>query len=144
LIIRRLSIEPWVVWATATSPGTPQLPGLAQVGVPGGLEIALATMPPISKKLPAVAAVPMRKKRASSAATALPSSAAKTKLAQTKLRQHIARHATIVSRRETVMDDDSMLATRLQPGRPGSDADLDNDCSPQIMSATVAAICRKP
>src|SRR5690348_11744793 len=99
--------------------------------------MALAMMPPISKKLPAVAAVPIRKKRASSAAVVL-SSAAKTKLAQTMPRQQILRHQTIVSRRETAMGDDSMLPHRLQPDRPVYPAAPDNGCSPSVMSGTVA------
>src|SRR5215467_9005366 len=42
-------------------PGTPQLPPCSQGGEPAGLEMALAITPPISKKLPEVAAAPIRK-----------------------------------------------------------------------------------
>src|SRR5271163_1626742 len=59
--IRRLSTEPCVACVTATRPGTPQLPPCSQGGEPAGFEIALAITPPISKKVPEVAAAPMRK-----------------------------------------------------------------------------------
>jgi hypothetical protein len=65
--MRRFSTEPCVACATATNPGTPQLPPSSQGSESAGLEIALASTPPISKKLPAVAAAPMRKKWVSSA-----------------------------------------------------------------------------
>src|SRR5713226_2517914 len=111
---RRFSIEPGVAWATATSPRTPQLPPRPQAGPPAGLEIALATRPPISKKLPPVAAVPIRKKRGSCASAAAPTDAPKSKLAQTRPRQRC--HTTFVSRGETAMGDDTMPHRRLQPG----------------------------
>src|SRR5690349_9388984 len=63
--MRRFSIDPGVACAIATSPRTPQLPPCPQGGPPCGLEIALATTAPILKKLPPVAAVPIRKKRGS-------------------------------------------------------------------------------
>src|SRR6516165_2262034 len=63
----KICTEPSVACATAISPGTPQLPPSSQGGESTGLEIALASTPPISKKLPAVAAAPIRKKFASSA-----------------------------------------------------------------------------
>src|SRR5271155_6052741 len=59
--IRRLSTEPCVACVTATRPGTPQLPPCSQGGEPAGFEIALAITPPISKKVPEVAAAPIRK-----------------------------------------------------------------------------------
>src|SRR6516164_11152651 len=65
--IRRFSTDPCVASATATSPGTPQLPPSSQGSESAGFEIALARTPPISKKLPAVAAAPMRKNRVSCA-----------------------------------------------------------------------------
>src|SRR5215471_4652988 len=64
-IIRRFSTEPWVACVTATSPGTPQFPPCSQGGEPADFEMALAITSPISKKVPEVAAAPMRKKRAS-------------------------------------------------------------------------------
>src|SRR5215472_3123959 len=65
--MRKFSTEPCVAWVTATSPGTPQLPPCSQGGEPSGFEIALAITPPISKKVPEVAAAPMRKNRVSCA-----------------------------------------------------------------------------
>src|SRR5215472_5908895 len=65
--MRKFSTEPCVAWVTATSPGTPQLPPCSQGGAPSGFEIALAITPPISKKVPEVAAAPMRKNRVSCA-----------------------------------------------------------------------------
>src|SRR5437899_1921653 len=59
--IRRFSTEPCVACVTATRPGTPQLPPCSHGGEPVGFEIALAITPPISKKVPEVAAAPMRK-----------------------------------------------------------------------------------
>jgi len=41
--------EPCVVWAVAIRPGTPQLPPRSQGRDPGGLLMALAMMPPITK-----------------------------------------------------------------------------------------------
>src|SRR5438067_8427181 len=118
--MRRFSIEPGVACATATRPGTPQLPPRPQGGAPVGPEIAPATTPPISKKLPPVAAVPIRKKRVSGAvaarATAVTNKAvAKSKLAQEMPRQPYLRLGIIVSRGETAMEDDSMPVWRLQP-----------------------------
>src|SRR5690348_2630223 len=63
--MRKFSTEPWVACVTATSPGTPQLPPWSHGGEPADFEIALAITPPISKKVPEVAAAPMRKNRAS-------------------------------------------------------------------------------
>src|SRR3984893_6097562 len=60
-IICRLSTDPFVAWAPATRPGTPQLPPCSHGAEAAGLEMALASTPPTSKKLPAVAAAPMRK-----------------------------------------------------------------------------------
>src|SRR6516162_4201779 len=60
-IKRRFSTEPCVACVTATRPGTPQLPPCSQGGEPAGFEIALAITAPISKKVPEVAAAPMRK-----------------------------------------------------------------------------------
>jgi hypothetical protein len=77
--------------------------------------MALAMMPPISKKLPAVAAVPMRKKRASSAAAVTEHKTAKSKLAQTKPRQNRARNVFFVPRGETSIGDDNMVVRCLQP-----------------------------
>jgi hypothetical protein len=84
--------------------------------------MAPATTPPISKKLPPVAAVPIRKNRASGAAAAtaravMHTPIIKSKKAQAKLRQQYFRNPTIVSRGETAMDDDTMLHRRLQPNR---------------------------
>jgi hypothetical protein len=84
--------------------------------------MAPATMPPISKKLPPVAAVPIRKKRASGAVAAIARAAMhtaiiKSKLAQAKPRQQYFRIAIIVSRGETAMEDDTMLLRGLQPNR---------------------------
>src|SRR6266446_1060172 len=110
---RRFSIEPGVAWATATRPRTPQLPPRRQSGPSVGLEIALATRPPISKKLPPVAAVPIRKNRGSWASATAPSNVAKNKLAQTRPRQIC--QTILVSRGETVMGDDTTLHRRLQP-----------------------------
>src|SRR5580692_2820512 len=59
--IRRFSTEPCVACVTAMRPGTPQLPPCSQGGEPAGFEIALAITPPISKKVPEVAAAPIRK-----------------------------------------------------------------------------------
>src|SRR5689334_25433318 len=59
--MRRFSTEPCVACVTATNPGTPQLPPCSQGGEPAGFEIAPAITPPISKKVPEVAAAPMRK-----------------------------------------------------------------------------------
>src|SRR5438105_14085635 len=64
-IIRRFSTEPCVAWVTATRPGTPQLPPCSHGGEPADFEIALAITPPISKKVPEVAAAPIRKNRIS-------------------------------------------------------------------------------
>src|SRR5579885_2952280 len=108
------SSEPCVACATATRPGTPQPPPWPQRGACPGLEIALAMTPPISKKLPPVAAVPMRKKRVSWAAAAAPS-AAKSKLAQTMPRQPRRTSRKTVLHGETAMRDDTMPASRLQP-----------------------------
>src|SRR6516162_5495310 len=66
-IRRRFSTDPWVAWVTATRPGTPQLPPWPHGGEPAGFEIALAITPPISKKVPEVAAAAMRKNCASCA-----------------------------------------------------------------------------
>jgi hypothetical protein len=77
--------------------------------------MALAMMPPISKKLPAVAAVPMRKKRASSAATVTEHKTAKSKLAQTKPRQNRTGNVFFVPRGETAIGDDNMVVRCLQP-----------------------------
>src|SRR5215469_10568219 len=65
--MRKFSTEPRVACVTATSPATPQLPPRSQDGVPSGFEMALAITPPISKKVPEVAAAPMRKNRVSCA-----------------------------------------------------------------------------
>ncbi len=86
---------------------------LGDRGPSAGLEIALATRPPTSKKLPPVAAVPMRKNRGSWASAAAHSDVAKNKLAQTSPRQIC--HSTLVSRGETIIGDDTMLHRRLQP-----------------------------
>src|SRR5437016_623887 len=59
--IRRFSTEPCVACVTATRPGTPQLPPCSQGDEPTGFDMALAITPPISKKVPDVAAAPMRK-----------------------------------------------------------------------------------
>jgi hypothetical protein len=82
--------------------------------------MAPATIPPISKKLPPVAAVPIRKKRvsgpvAATARAAMQTAIIKSKLAQAKPRQQYFRIPIIVSRGETAMDDDTMLHRRLQP-----------------------------
>src|SRR5271166_1113462 len=66
-IMRRFSTEPCVACATATRSGTPQLPPRSHGCEPTGFEIALAITPPISKKVPEVAAAPMRKNFASCA-----------------------------------------------------------------------------
>jgi hypothetical protein len=87
LTSRKFSIDPCVACATATSPGTPHPPPDPQAEPSTGLEIALATSPPISKKLPPVDAVPIRKKRVSVCAPASEGIARKSKLAQTKPRQ---------------------------------------------------------
>src|SRR5215831_2786016 len=63
--MRKFSTEPWVACVTATRPGTPQLPPRSQGGDPADFEMALAITSPISKKVPEVAAAPMRKNRAS-------------------------------------------------------------------------------
>jgi hypothetical protein len=99
--------------------------------------------PPISKKLPAVAAVPMRKKRASSAAMMPDARAAKNKLAQTKPRQNHLCNVRFVPPGETAIGDDSMVVRCLQPHpqrqkRPAP-LQYDNGCSPGFMSSTVAA-----
>src|SRR5205085_8847575 len=93
---------------------TPQLPACSQGGASSGLEIALAITPPISKKLPPVAAVPILKYRVSSARAAAASRPAKSKLAQRRLRQQC--QTLLVSPRETAMGDDTMLDRQLQPG----------------------------
>ena len=82
--------------------------------------MAPATTPPISKKLPPVAAVPMRKKRGSDPfaakhAAAMQTAIIKSKLAQVMPRQQNLPIQTIVSRGETAMRDDTMSARRLQP-----------------------------
>jgi hypothetical protein len=114
LIRRRFSIDPCVACATATRPSTPQPPPDAQAEPCTGLEIAAATTPPISKKLPPVAAAPIRKKRVSTWAPTLETSATKSKLAQAKLRQYWLSTQRFVSRGETAMRDDTMLARRFQ------------------------------
>src|SRR5437870_4520077 len=53
--------DPCVAGVTATRPGTPQLPPCSQGDEPTGFDMALAITPPISKKVPDVAAAPMRK-----------------------------------------------------------------------------------
>jgi hypothetical protein len=55
------SMDPSVDWATATKPGTPQLPPLSQGRDPSGLLMALASNPPIKKYVPLLVPVPMRK-----------------------------------------------------------------------------------
>ena len=44
-----LATDPFDATAVATRPGTPQLPPSLQAREPGGLEIALASRPPIGK-----------------------------------------------------------------------------------------------
>ncbi len=102
-IIRMLSTEPCVACATATSPGTPQLPPRSQGGAPGGLEIAPAMTPAISKKLPPVPAAPMRKNCASgaSAAAAAVASASIRPTARPKPRRRRPEAHDIVSPGET-------------------------------------------
>src|ERR1700760_4414062 len=87
--IRRFSTEPCVACVTATRPGTPQLPPCSQGGEPAGFEIALAITPPISKKVPDVAAAPMRKNCASCAlGETCPKSRPRAKIAAAPGPQH--------------------------------------------------------
>src|SRR5690242_9543104 len=82
-IMRRFSTEPCVACATATRPGTPQLPPCSHGGEPGGLEMALAISPPTSKKVPEVAAAPIRKNCGSSALDERPASSRPTTKTET-------------------------------------------------------------
>jgi hypothetical protein len=82
--------------------------------------MAAATTPPTSKKLPPVAAVPIRKKRGSDPlaarhTAAMHTAVAKSKQAQAMPRQPYLSIRIIVSRRETAMRDDNMLPGELQP-----------------------------
>src|SRR5215472_8194653 len=89
--MRKFSTEPCVAWVTATSPGTPQLPPCSQGGEPSGFEIALAMTPPISKKVPEVAAAPMRKNWVSCACeNPISQNSANVKMAITPGTQHHA------------------------------------------------------
>jgi hypothetical protein len=74
--------------------------------------------PPISKKLPPVEAVPIRKKRGSVCAHAPEGKAKKSKLAQARPRQQWFSTQRLVSSGETSMGNDTMLAKRLQPTIP--------------------------
>src|SRR5207245_7733585 len=115
-IIRRLSTDPFVAWATATRPGTPQLPPCAHGGESAGLEIALAITPPISKKLPAVAAAPMRKKGISCAVpgAACPSRASTATTANARHRPEGRNSESIVSPGETAISEDNTDQLGLQ------------------------------
>src|SRR6516162_4514939 len=106
--MRRLSTEPCVASATATSPGTPQLPPSSQGSESAGLEIAPASTPPISKKLPAVAAAPMRKKRGSCAPAGVVRHNRRTMTtAPSGLRQRTPNIESIVSPGETAVLEDN-------------------------------------
>src|SRR6516165_1242914 len=106
--MRRFSTEPCVASATATNPGTPQLPPSSQGSESAGLEMALASTPPISKKLPAVAAAPMRKNRTSCAsAGAVGHSGRAIMTAANGLLQRRPNLENIVSPGETAISDDN-------------------------------------
>src|SRR6266436_8214001 len=108
-IIRRLSTDPCVAWATATRPETPQLPPCSHGGEAAGLEMALASTPPISKKLPAVAAAPMRKKGISCAlpGAARPTIASTATTAHAKHRPERRNSESIVSPGETATSENN-------------------------------------
>src|SRR3954464_10376399 len=63
-----LATEPFDATAVATRPGTPQLPPSAQAREPGGLEMALASRPPIGMYGRGVPPVPIRQNLTSCAA----------------------------------------------------------------------------
>src|SRR6516162_2973326 len=106
--MRRFSTEPCVASATATSPGTPQLPPSSQGSESAGLEMALASTPPISKKLPAVAAAPIRKNRASwASADVVGHNRRATVTAANGLRQQRPNRENIVSPGETAIFEDN-------------------------------------